>query len=413
MNASDLPAADTSAPAILPQPKSRVRGSLALLLLTLLAIAGGVYYFGAHAQAAGGSEPEGAAPAPPAPKVTVAPVEERTVTDHRELLGRVDAMETVEIRPRVSGHIEEVKLQSGQSVRKGDLLFVIDPRWYKAQFDLATAGVERAKVRVRIAERDLRRSNELLASRAISVEEADTRSSNLDAAKAELLAAEATLDTARLDLDYTQVRAPISGRVSRAYVTAGNLVSGAPGGATLLASIVSEGQVYVYADVDEASYLTINKLTREKRLATENGLVPVDMQLTDEAGYPHRGFVESADNRLDPGTGSVVLRMVFANEDGKLVPGLAARIRIPVSAAQPALMISERAIGTNQSQKFVLTVNHDNVVALKSVKLGSLINGKRVIREGLLPSDRVIVNGTQRVSAGMTVNPETAAVAMK
>ncbi|MDF3056620.1 MAG: rane protein [Rariglobus sp.] len=347
--------------------------------------------------------------APAGPKVTVAPVEQRTVVEHRELLGRVDAVESVELRPRVSGHIDEVRLQAGQLVSKGDILFTIDPRWYRAQFDLATAQVESARVRVSIAEREAKRSDELLKERAISVEEADTRSSRLAEARAGLLAAEAALAAARLDLEHTEVRSPITGRVSRAYVTAGNLVSGAPGSATLLTSIVSTGEVYVYADVDEATVLAFNRLQAAGRLATNPaGLVPVEMELSDETGFPHRGVIESADNRLDSGTGSLVLRMVFSNTNGQLIPGLSARVRLPVSAPEPTLFISERAIGTDQSQKFVLTVDAANTVAYRTVKLGSIIDGRRVVREGLAPGDRVIVNGLQRVRPGMTVVAETA-----
>lgn len=347
--------------------------------------------------------------APAGPKVTIAPVEQRIVTEHRELLGRVEAVESVELRPRVSGHIDEVRLQAGQLVNKGDVLFTIDPRWYRAQFDLATAQAQSARVRVSIAEREAKRSDDLLKERAISVEEADTRSSRLAEARADLLAAEATLVSARLDLEYTEVRAPISGRVNRAYVTAGNLVSGAPGAATLLTSIVSTGEVYVYADVDEATVLAFNRLQAAGRLATNPaGRVPVEMELSDESGFPHRGVIESADNRLDPGTGSLVLRMTFPNTDGQLVPGLSARVRLPVSGPEPMLFISERAIGTDQSQKFVLTVDAANTVAYRTVKLGSIINGQRAIREGLGPGDRVIVNGLQRVRPGMTVVAETA-----
>jgi RND family efflux transporter MFP subunit len=347
-------------------------------------------------------------PAVAGPTVTVAPVEQRIVIEHRELLGHVDAVESVEIRPRVSGHIDEVRLQAGQLVNKGDVLFVIDPRWYRAQFDLATAQAESARVRLSIAEREAKRSDELLKERAISVEEADTRSSRLAEARADLHAAEAALDTARLDLDHTEVRAPISGRVSRAYVTAGNLVSGSPAGATLLTSIVSTGAVYVYADVDEATVLAFNRLQAAGRLATVDGRVPVDMQLNDESGYPHRGVIESADNRLDAATGSLVLRMVFPNTDGRLIPGLFARVQIPVSAPSPALFISERAIGTDQSQKFVLTVDDSNTVAYHAVKLGAVVDGKRIVREGLSAGDRVIVNGLQRVRPGMTVVAEAA-----
>jgi RND family efflux transporter MFP subunit len=372
---------------------SRARLILAFLNLSLISVVAVV------------AAPEAA---PAAPTVTVAPVEQRALTEYRELLGHVEAVESVEIRPRVSGHIDEVRLQAGQLVKKGDVLFVIDPRWYRAQFDLATARVESARVRTGIAEREAKRSDALLKERAISSEEADTRSSRLAEARAELLAAEATLASARLDLEYTEVRAPINGRVSRAYVTAGNLVSGSPAGATLLTSIVSTGEVYVYADVDEATVLSFNRLQAAGQLATVNGRVPVEMQLNDETGFPHRGNIESADNRLDAATGSLVLRMVFPNTDGRLIPGLFARVQIPVSAPAPAIFISERAVGTDQSQKFVLTVDAANTVAYHAVKLGPIIDGKRVVREGLAATDRVIVNGLQRVRPGMTVIAEAA-----
>lgn len=388
-----------------------VQRRLALTVLALgLLLAGRVFFLHQNTQAAAQNAPVSP---PPAPKVTVASVEESTLVDHRELLGRVDSMETVEVRPRVSGHIDEVRLQAGQLVKKGDLLFQIDPRWYRAQHELSKAAVERAKARVSIAERDSHRAEGLVGNRAVSVEEADTKASLLAEARAELLAAEAAMETARLDLDYTQVRAPISGRINRAYVTAGNLVSGSPGGATLLTTIVSTGDMYVYADVDEATLLTFNQLQRDGHLKTENGRVAVEMALSDESEFTHRGYVESTDNRLDMSTGSLVLRMVFPNADNKLLPGLSARVRLPVSGADKTLFVSERAIGTNQSQKFVLTVATDNTVAYHSVKLGPIVDGRRVIREGIKAGDRVIVNGLQRVSAGMTVSPETSSVAMK
>jgi len=379
-----------------PASLSRYRFFLSLATLSLVAVV-----------AVAAAPAESAAPA--GPKVTVASVEQRTVVEQRELLGRVEAVESVELRPRVTGHIDEVRLQAGQLVKKGDVLFVIDPRWYRAQFDLATAQAESARVRVAIAERDAKRSDELLKERAISVEEADTRSSRLAEARADLLATEATLASARLDLEHTQVRSPITGRVNRAYVTAGNLVSGAPGGATLLTSIVSTGEVYVYADVDEATVLAFNRLQAAGRLATDKtGRIPVEMALSDETAFAHRGVIESTDNRLDTGTGSLVVRMTFPNTDGQLVPGLSARVRLPVSAPEPVLFISERAIGTDQNQKFVLTVDAASTVAYRTVKLGAIIDGQRSIREGLKPGDRVIVNGLQRVRPGMTVVAETA-----
>lgn len=318
---------------------------------------------------------------PPAPKVTVAPVEEKLVTEFDEITGRIDAIETVELRARVSGHIDAVHFQAGQLVKQGDVLFTIDPRWYQAQFDLATARSE-------VAEREAKRAEELLAAAAISSEEAEARRARAAEARAELA-------TARLDLEHTQVRAPIAGRVSRAFITPGNLVSGSPGGATLLTTIVTVGDAYVYADLDESTLLKFNRLLRENRIATQDGRIAVDLQLADENDYPRHGYIESTDNRVNPATGSLALRMVFPNPDGALVPGLFARVRVPVSAPQSALLISERAIGTDQSQKFVLTVAKDNTVAYRTVKLGSNIEGKRIVREGLHAGDQIVVNGLQ------------------
>jgi RND family efflux transporter MFP subunit len=375
-------------------------------IIALVAIGGlgaTTYHFTNRAAAA----EDGAAPmAMPPPKVTIAAVEQRTVVDHQELLGRVEAIESVEVRPRVSGHIDEVRLKAGQIVAKGEVLFRIDPRWYQAQYDIAAAVVERGKVRVKIAENQAKRTTDLLATRAVSIEEADVRSSKLAEEKADLAAAEATLANARLDLEYTEVKAPISGRVSRAYVTSGNLISGSPGSGTLLTTIVSDGDVHVYADIDEATLLTFNRLSRENRIVAKDGRVPVQMETSDEQQFPHSGYIESTNNRLDEGTGSLVLRMVFPNPDGKLIPGLSARVRLPVSAPEPALFVNERSIGTNQNQKFVFTVAPDNTVAYRTVKLGPVVDGKRVIREGINPEDRVITNGLQRVIAGTKVDPQ-------
>jgi RND family efflux transporter MFP subunit len=350
-----------------------------------------------------------AAPQPPAPKVTVAPVEEKLVTDYEELTGRVEAVETVELRARVSGHLDKVHFQAGQLVRKGDVLFTIDPRQYRAQFDLATGQATQARARAEIAEREAKRTDDLLAASAISNEEAESRRSRAIEARAAAISAEAALALARLDLEYTEVRAPIDGQISRAIVTTGNLVSGAAGNATLLASIVTVGDAYVYADIDESTLLKFNRLVRENRLAVENGRVPVEMQLADESNYPRRGFIESTDNRLNPATGSLLVRLVFSNADHALVPGLFARVRIPIGAPTPALLVSERAIGTDQSQKFVLALAQDNTAVYRTVKLGGSVEDKRVVRSGLKPGDRIIVNGLQRVRPGMAVEPENAA----
>lgn len=352
-----------------------------------------------------------ASPTPPPPKVTVASVEEQLVTDYEEITGRVEATETVDLRARVSGHLEEIRFQAGQLVRRGDLLIRIDPRWYQAEFDLALARADQARAQAEVAEREARRADELLAAAAISNEEAEARRSRARVALAAVASAKAALASSRLDLENTEVRAPIDGRISRALVTPGNLVSGSPGNATLLATIVSTGDAYVYADIDETTLLKFNRLLRENRLTTENGRIPVEMQLADEAGYPRRGYVESTDNRLNSATGSLALRLVFSNGDHALVPGLFARVRVPIGVPRPSLVVSERAIGTDQSQKFVLAVAADNRAVYRAVKLGGAVEDKRVVQSGLQPGDRVIVNGLQRVRPGMTVEPQFAVAA--
>ncbi|MEY2466094.1 MAG: rane fusion protein multidrug efflux system [Verrucomicrobiota bacterium] len=308
---------------------------------------------------------------PPSPAVTVAAVEQKEIVEWDEFTGRIEPVESVEMRPRVSGYIQEVRFQSGQLVKKGDVLFVIDPRWHQATFDQRQAEYDQAK-----SEAD--RTTKLLANNAISTEEAEARKARAEVAKA-------ALDSARLDLEYTQVRAPIDGRVSRALLTEGNYVSGVSAANTLLTTIVSVNPIYVYADIDEDTLLKFNSLAVSKKMETDgDGKVPIELQLGDEQGYPHRGHIESFDNRLDPNTGSILLRAVFSNNDERILPGLFARIRVPVSERHSALLISERAIGTDQAEKYVLALTATNTVAYQSVKLGPVIDGKRIIRSGLL-----------------------------
>ncbi len=343
-----------------------------------------------------------------APAVTVAPVERKNIVEWEEFTGRTEPLDSVEVRPRVSGYIQEVKFQSGQMVKQGDVLFVIDPRWHQATFEQRKAELEEARVKCENAKREAERTQQLLSNRAISVEEGDQRQFRYEEAEAVWLAAQAALDSAKLDLEYTQVRAPIAGRVSRALLTEGNYVSGNAGGASLLTTIVSVDPVYVYADVDENSLLKFNALAQSKKLETDgNGRVPVELQLADEQEFPHEGYIESFDNRLDANTGSILLRAVFPNPDGRIVPGLFARIRVPLSERHPALLVEERAVGTDQAQKYVLSLSSSNTVEYHSITLGPLIEGKRIIRAGLTGKEEIVVSGLQRVRPGMPVSPET------
>lgn len=339
--------------------------------------------------------------------VTVATVEPQEVIEWQEFTGRTEAVEAVDVQPRVSGYIQEVRFRSGQIVQKGDELFVIDPRWHQAEFDRRQAEAERARVQLQNAKREADRSDQLLAVKAISTEEAEARRSRFNEAKAALLAAEAARDSAKLDLEYTRVRAPITGRVSRALLTEGNYVNGVAGAATRLTTIVSVNPVYVYADMDEDSLLKFNRLSSQRELETdEDGHVPVDLQLGDETKFSHRGHVESLDNQLNANTGSILVRAVFSNDDGRIVPGLFARIRIPLSARRPALLITDRAVGTDQALKYVLRLTPTNTVAYQAVELGPLVDGKRIVRNGLKAGDEIVVNGIQSVRPGMPVQAQ-------
>jgi RND family efflux transporter MFP subunit len=331
----------------------------------------------------------------PPPQVTVAAVEQKDIVEWSEFTGRVEPVESVDVRPRVSGYIQEIRFQSGQLVNKGDVLFVIDPRWNKAVFDQRQAEFDEAR-------READRTADLLANKAISVEEADARKARYEEAKA-------LLDSARLDLQYTEVRAPISGRVSRALLTDGNYVSGDAGSASLLTTVVSVNPVYVYADVDEDAYLKFDALIRAKKLGNDDGgQIPVEMELANESNFPRAGQIESFDNHLNSDMGSILLRAVFTNNDGSIVPGLFARIRIPLSDRHPAMLVDERAIGTDQSQKFVLVLTPTNTVAYQPVQLGPLVEGQRIVRSGLQPGDQIVVNGLERVRPGMPVSADKA-----
>ena len=344
---------------------------------------------------------------PNAPEVTVAQVIEKPVKDWDEFTGRLQAVETVEIRPRVSGYIDKVAFTEGSQVKSGDLLFVIDPRPYQAEYDRAAADVKRFKTALELARIELGRVQRLRDSGAVSEEELDERKSSVAQGEANVAGSQATLETASLNLNFTRVTSPIAGRVSRAEVTRGNLVTGGSNGGTLLTSVVSMDPIYLYFDDDEQAYLRYTKMARSGELPSSRDTHnPVQVGLADEEGFPHQGTVDFVDNQLNPQTGTIRARAVLQNKDGQFTPGMFARVQLLGSGEYKAILIEDRAVNTDQNQKYVLLLGANNQIEYRKVKLGRVINGLRVVLEGLKPGDVIVVNGAQRVHPGITVTPQ-------
>jgi RND family efflux transporter MFP subunit len=345
--------------------------------------------------------------APPPPQVTVAQVLQKNVTEWDEFTGRLQAVETVEIRPRVSGYIDKVAFTEGSQVKRGDLLFIIDPRPYKAEYDRAASDVKRYKTALDLARIELVRVQRLKDSGAVSEEELDERKSTVAQGEANVAGAEAALETASLNLNFTRVTSPIDGRVSRAEVTRGNLVTGGINGGTLLSSVVSMDPIYLYFDGDEQTYLKYTQMARTgERPSSRNAPNPVQVGLANEEGFPHAGTMDFVDNQLNPQTGTIRARAVLPNKDGLFTPGLFARVRLLGSGEHPAILIEDRAVNTDQSQKYVLLLGANNQIEYRGVKLGRVIDGLRVVNAGLKPGDVIVVNGAQRVHPGVTVTPQ-------
>ncbi|WP_202845112.1 efflux RND transporter periplasmic adaptor subunit [Luteimonas saliphila] len=344
--------------------------------------------------------------APPPPEVSVAEVVARPVRQWDDFTGRVSAIETVDLRARVSGYVERVAYEEGQEVRKGDLLFAIDPRPYRAALDQALAELERARSEARLASAQNTRAKALVEARAISREEFETRNAATAQGDAAVRAAEAAVAAARLDLQFTQVRSPIDGRAGRAMVTTGNL---AQADATLLTTVVSQDPVHVYFEADEQTWLRYSRLARNGERATTDNAVRVG--LAGEDGYPHAGTVDFVDNRVDPATGTIRARAVLRNPERLFTPGLFARVQLEGSAQFDALLVDDKAVLTDQDRKYVYVLGDDNTAQRRDVVLGRLVDGLRVVQSGLAPEDRVIVNGLQKVfMPGMPVAPKEVAM---
>ena len=329
---------------------------------------------------------------PPPADVSVAPVLSRSVHAWDDFTGRISAVESVELRPRVSGYIERVHFDEGAIVQRGDLLFVIDPRPYQAALAQAQAQLEAARSAARLAQAQDARAQRLIEAQVISREEFEARRAAHAQGDAGVRAAEAAVATARLNLQFTQVRAPISGRVGRALVTEGNL---AQADATLLASLVSIDPVYVDFESDEQTFLRYGALNRSG--ARQDGANPVKVGLANEDGFPHAGTLDFVDNRVDARTGTIRARAVLANPDGVFTPGLFARVQLEGSSASPALLVDDKAVLTDQDRKYVYVVGADNLAARRDVSLGRMADGLRVVTAGLQPGDRVVVDGVQKI----------------
>jgi multidrug efflux system membrane fusion protein len=351
------------------------------------------------------AKPAAAAPAPAS--VSVAAVLEKSVTEWDDFSGRVEAIERVEIRPRVAGTIDAVHFQEGQLVKKGDLLFTIDPRPYQAELARANATQAGAQARLLLSKTELDRSRRLIEEHAVAQRELDQRNNAVQEADANLKAAEAAVLTARLNLQYTAITAPVSGRVSRAEITVGNLV-GAGVAAPALTTVVSVSPVYVNFEVDEQTYIRY----AANGAAGNSGIsqLPVSIGLASEEGYPHQGHIKSFDNRLDTTSGTMRVRAVFDNAKGILTPGMYARVRTGGSAPELALLIDDKAVGTDQSKKYVMVLGNDNKVTYRAVVLGPVVDGMRIVRSGLKKDERIVVNGLQRIRPNDVVTPVTVAM---
>ena len=349
--------------------------------------------------------------APQAPTVSAADVVVKSISQWDSFNGRIEAVESVQLRPRVSGYIDKVNYTDGQEVKKGQVLFTIDDKTYRATLEQAQAALARAKTQASLAQSEANRTDKLVNTHLVSREEWEQRRAAAVQAQADIRAAQAAVDAAQLNLDFTKVTAPIDGRASRALITSGNLVT-AGDSASVLTTLVSQKTVYVYFDVDESTYLHYQKLALSGQGAASNHqALPVEIGLVGEDGYPHQGKVDFLDNQLTPSTGTIRMRALLDNTQRQFTPGLFARVRLPGSAEFQATLIDDKAVLTDQDRKYVYVVDKESKAQRRDITPGRLADGLRIVQQGLKPGDKVIVDGLQKVfMPGMPVNAKTVAM---
>lgn len=375
---------------------------LAMAGVSILAAAVLTACSGSHAEEAG---------MPPPPSVSAAPVLVKQVSQWDDFSGRVEAVESVELRPRVSGYIDKVNYVEGQEVKKGDVLFTIDARSYRAELDRATAELNRARTQAQVSRSEADRARRLSDQQAISTETWEQRRAVSEQALAQVQAAQAAVDAARLNMEFTQVRAPINGRAGRAMVTAGNLVT-AGDSASVLTTLVSLDKVHVYFDADESTFLRYAQMARKgERPSERDSELPVKVGLSGEKGFPHEGKVDFLDNQVTRSTGTIRVRALLDNADRAFTPGLFARVQLLGSGQFQAMLIDEKAVLTDQDRKFVYVVDKDNKAQRRDIELGRNADGLRIVEQGLKAGDRVIIDGVQKVfMPGMPVQAKAVAM---
>ena len=343
---------------------------------------------------------------PPLP-VNVVTASEKEVNEWDEFTGRLDPVESVEIRPRVSGYITEIHFEAGAIVKKGDLLYVIDPRPYQADFDRAKAEVDRMDAQLKLAQIELNRAKELRDKNTISASEFDQKAATYQGAAAAKSSAEAAKNSAALNLEFTQIKSPVDGRVSDQRITVGNLVQPGAGAESVLTTVVSIDPIYAKVDADENAILKYVKLAEQgKRVSARTAKIPAWVELGNETDFPHEGYVDFVDNRLDPSTGTVRARMVLKNWNPNLItPGFFVRVRVAGATPYRAALVADRVISSQQGLKYAFVVKPDNTLERRTLETGSIFEGKRIVKNGLKDGEKVVSTRLQLLQAGMKVQP--------